>query len=77
MQELKKSKRRCKMKNLMQKNKFLINCPACEGTKKVKNVKTIIQVGKFYLGKEIMEECKLCSEKTLKQVFELDGDTLH
>ncbi len=65
------------MKNLMQKNKFLINCPACEGTKKVKNVKTIIQVGKFYLGKEIMEECKLCSEKTLKQVFELDGDTLH
>ena len=77
MQELKKSKRRCKMKNLMQKNKFLVNCPACEGTKKVKNVKTIIQVGKFYLGKEIMEECKLCSEKTLKQVFELDGDTLH
>ena len=77
MQELKKSKRRWKMKNLMQKNKFLVNCPACEGTKKVKNVKTIIQVGKFYLGKEIMEECKLCSEKTLKQVFELDGDTLH
>ena len=65
------------MKNLMQKNKFLINCPACEGTKKVKNVKTIIQVGKFYLGKEVMEECKLCSEKILKQVFELDGDTLH
>ena len=48
-----------------------------EGTKKVKNVKTIIQIGKFYLGKEVMEECKLCSEKTLKQVFELDGDTLH
>ena len=65
------------MKNLMQKNKFLISCPACEDTKKVKNVKTIIQVGKFYLGKEVMEECKLCSEKTLKQVFELDGDTLH
>ncbi len=65
------------MKNLMQKNKLLINCPACEGTKKVKNIKTIIQVGKFYLGKEVMEECKLCSEKTLKQVFELDGDTLH
>ena len=65
------------MKNLMQKNKFLVNCPACEGTKKVKNVKTIIQVGKFYLGKEIMEEGKLCSEKTLKQVFKLDGDTLH
>ena len=65
------------MKNLMQKNKFLINCPVCEGSKKVKNVKTIIQVGKFYLGKEIMEECKLCSEKTLKQVFEHDGDTLH
>ena len=77
MKELKKLKRRWKMKNLMQKNKFLINCPACEGTKKVKNVKTIIQVGKFYLGKEVIEECKLCSEKTLKQVFELDGDTLH
>ena len=65
------------MKNLMQKNKLLINCPAWESNKKVKNVKTIIQVGKFYLGKEVMEECKLCSEKTLKQVFELDGDTLH
>ena len=49
------------MKNQMQKNKFLIQCPAYEGTKKVKNVKTIIQIGKFYLGKEIMEECKLCS----------------
>ena len=77
MKELKTSKRRCKMKKLMQKNKFLVNSPACEGTKKVKNGKTIIQVGKFYLGKEVMEECKLCSEKTLKQVFELDGDTLH
>ena len=65
------------MKNLMQKNKFLIQCPACEGSKKVKNVKTIIQIGKFYLGKEVMEECKLCSEKALKQVFELDGDTVH
>ena len=58
-------------------NKNILHCPACEGTKKVKNVKTIIQIGKFYLGKEVMEECKLCSEKTLKQVFELDGDTLH
>ena len=65
------------MKNLMQKNKFLIQCPACEGTKKVKNIKTIIQIGKFYLGKEVMEECKLCSEKNFEQVFELDGDTLH
>ena len=25
----------------------------------------------------VMEECKLCSDKTLKQVFELDGDTVH
>ena len=58
-------------------NKHIIHCPACEGSKKVKNVKTIVQVGKFYLGKEVFEECKLCSEKTLKQVFELDGDTLH
>ena len=65
------------MKNQMQKNKLLIQCPACEGAKKVKNVKTIIQIGKFYLGKEVMEECKLCSEKTLKQVFEFDGDTVH
>ena len=24
----------------MQKNRILANCPACEGTKKVKNVKT-------------------------------------
>ena len=67
-------------KGLMQKlipNKHIIHCPACEGTKKVKNVKTLVQVGKFYLGKEVFEECKLCSEKTLKQVFELDGDTLH
>ena len=65
------------MKNQMQKDKLLIQCPACEGTKRVKNVKTIIQIGKFYLGKEVMEECKLCSEKALKQVFELDGDTIH
>ena len=35
------------MKNQMQKNKILIQCPACEGTKKVKNVKTIIQIGSF------------------------------
>ena len=65
------------MKNPMQKNKFLIQCPACEGSKKVKNVKTIIQIGKFYFGKEIFEKCKLCSEENLKQVFELDGDTIH
>ena len=77
MRKLKKLKKKQKMKNPMQKNKFLVQCPACEGSKKVKNVKTIIQIGKFYLGKEIMEECKLCSEKALKQVFELDGDTLH
>ena len=58
-------------------NKHIFHCQACEGSKKVKNVKTLVQVGKFYLGKEVFEECKLCSEKTLKQVFELDGDTLH
>ena len=65
------------MINLMQKNKFLIQCPRCGGSKKEKNVKTIIQIGKFYLGKEVMEECKLCSEKDLRQVFELDEETVH
>ena len=64
------------MKRLIS-NKHIIHCPSCDGSKKVKNVKTLVQVGIFYLGKEYYEECKLCSEKTLKQVFELDGDTLH
>ncbi len=65
------------MKNQMQKNKFLIQCPACEGTKKVKNVKTIIQVGRFYLGKEIMEECKLCTELLRQRLNEICEDTIH
>ena len=49
------------------KNKILIQIvQLVKVHKKVKNVKTIIQIGKFYLGKEVLEECKLCSEKTFK-----------
>ena len=65
------------MKNLMQKNRILENCPACEGTKKVKNVKTIIQIGKFYLGKEVFEECKLCPELLRQRLNEICEDTIH
>ena len=65
------------MKNPMQKNKFLVQCPACEGSKKVKNVKTIIQIGKFYLGKEVFEECKLCPEPLRQRLNEICEDTIH
>lgn len=57
------------------KNSF--ECPVCEDSKKTKVIKNIAQFGIFYLGKEIIKDCKFCSEKNLKRVYELDGDTLH
>ena len=53
------------------------DCPVCNGTRKAKVIKNIAQIGKYHLGKEITEECKFCSEKYLKKVYELEGDTLH
>ena len=42
-----------------------------------KIIKNVAQIGKYHIGKEIIEECKFCTEKNMKQVHELDGDTLH
>jgi hypothetical protein len=64
------------MKRLTQNN-HSFDCPVCDGTKKTKIIKNIAQFGIFYLGKEIVEDCKFCFDKNLKQVHELDGDTLH
>ncbi|WP_440913356.1 hypothetical protein [Candidatus Pelagibacter sp.] len=58
-------------------NNNIFDCPVCDGTKKTKIIKNIAQIGKFYIGKEVIEDCKFCSEKKIKQVYELDGDTLH
>ena len=64
------------MKRLIQNNRSL-DCPICDGTKKAKVIKNVAQIGKYHIGKEIIEECKFCAEKNMKQVYELDGDTLH
>ena len=55
----------------------ILECPACEGTKKIKTIKNIAQFGKFYLGKETVEECKFCKKIPLKQVYDLDQDTIN
>jgi hypothetical protein len=64
------------MKKLI-KHRDIFECPVCDGSKKTKTIKNIAQFGVFYLGKEIIEDCKFCTEKNMKQVYELDGDTLH
>ncbi len=52
------------------------DCPVCDGTKKAKVIKNIAQIGKYHLGKEITEECKFCSKKYSKEVYEPEGVTL-
>jgi len=52
------------------------DCPVCDGTKKAKVIKNIAQIGKYHLGKEITEECKFCSKKYSKKVYEPEGVTL-
>jgi len=63
--------------NNIVRNNRIAECPACEGTKKIKIIKNIAQFGKFYLGKEIEEECKFCKKIPLKQVYDLEPDTIN
>ena len=49
------------MKKLI-KHRDIFECPVCDGSKKTKTIKNIAQFGVFYLGKEIIEDCKFCTE---------------
>ena len=46
-------------------NKNTSDCPVCGGTKKVKVIIPIAQIGKYHLGKQVTEECTFCSPKIL------------
>ena len=63
------------MKKSIQNNR-LLDCPVCDGTKKVKVIKNIAQIGKYHLGKEVNEECKFCSKKYSQDLCEPEGVTI-
>jgi len=61
----------------MPKNNFDL-CPACGGVGEVKIIKNVMQVGRYHLGKETIEKCKFCSNKSLqKKQDNLHSGTLH
>tara|TARA_B110000093_G_scaffold60499_1_gene65558 strand:- start:221 stop:415 length:195 start_codon:yes stop_codon:yes gene_type:complete len=57
-------------------NKNTSDCPFCGGTKKVKVIIPIAQIGKYHLGKQVTEECTFCSPKYSKEIYEPEGVTL-
>ena len=57
-------------------NKNASDCPVCGGTKKVKVIIPIAQIGKYHLGKQVTEECTFCSPKYSKEIYEPEGVTL-
>lgn len=60
----------------MKRNRKTLNCPVCDGSGKVKVIKNIAQIGKFHLGKEILEKCKYCEDKFIETMNELEGATI-
>jgi len=57
-------------------NKKISDCPVCGGTKKVKVIIPIAQIGKYHLGKQVTEECTFCSPKYSKELYEPESVTL-
>ncbi len=53
-------------------------CPACNGEKKVKVIKNIIQIGPYHLGKEKFEKCKFCEVfEQEKSKYDLEVRTIN
>jgi hypothetical protein len=52
--------------------KKLTDCFACCGTGKIKRIVHVAHIGKFHLGKEIQENCAMCSLKFFENIQDIN-----